>query len=269
MNHKDLQTVLDALLPISHNSTDDPRGQADKAISILKAELDKPDEPVAWGSSDGYWILSEDKELRPDKAFYKIAFYTCPQSCEHLEQENLSLKKLLRVIAYPHRGTNEETMDIFQAASLIQAAYTSEELEGLGHCKTCDVEKQCGYPYKPCDCFDFRKYRPIAAPTAEIIERNKMKLCKICGEPMPAGEQMFHYHGYSCPCPKPPLKREPEYDPAGAPKLELTELERAALAVLNTIKAAADGGLIKLSTNMWIDIDAVLAMATVRRVGVK
>ncbi|AMX93760.1 MULTISPECIES: NADAR family protein [Mesorhizobium] len=29
--------------------------------------------------------------------------------------------------------------------------------------------------------------------------------CDICGEPMPAGEQMFKFHGYSGPCPKPPL----------------------------------------------------------------
>lgn len=29
--------------------------------------------------------------------------------------------------------------------------------------------------------------------------------CSICGEPMPATEQMFKYHGYSGPCPRPPL----------------------------------------------------------------
>lgn len=26
--------------------------------------------------------------------------------------------------------------------------------------------------------------------------------CSLCGEPMPEGEQMFKYHGYSGPCPK-------------------------------------------------------------------
>lgn len=31
--------------------------------------------------------------------------------------------------------------------------------------------------------------------------------CGLCGEPMPAGEEMFQYHGYSGPCPKPPLPR--------------------------------------------------------------
>ncbi len=31
--------------------------------------------------------------------------------------------------------------------------------------------------------------------------------CELCGEPMPPGEQMFKLHGYSGPCPKPPLPR--------------------------------------------------------------
>ena len=29
------------------------------------------------------------------------------------------------------------------------------------------------------------------------------KSCSCCGEPMPEGEEMFNYHGYSGPCPKP------------------------------------------------------------------
>lgn len=36
--------------------------------------------------------------------------------------------------------------------------------------------------------------------------------CSVCGEPMPIGEEMFKFHGYSGPCPKPPLPREPEPD---------------------------------------------------------
>jgi len=32
--------------------------------------------------------------------------------------------------------------------------------------------------------------------------------CALCGEPMPPGEEMFKYHGYSGPCPKPPLPRD-------------------------------------------------------------
>jgi hypothetical protein len=30
-------------------------------------------------------------------------------------------------------------------------------------------------------------------------------VCELCGESMPPGEEMFKYHGYSGPCPKPPL----------------------------------------------------------------
>ncbi|MER8560123.1 NADAR family protein [Mesorhizobium sp. M0578] len=29
--------------------------------------------------------------------------------------------------------------------------------------------------------------------------------CELCGEPMPAGEEMFKFHGYSGNCPRPPL----------------------------------------------------------------
>ena len=31
--------------------------------------------------------------------------------------------------------------------------------------------------------------------------------CTVCGEPMPEGETMFKYHGFSGPCPKPPLPK--------------------------------------------------------------
>ena len=34
---------------------------------------------------------------------------------------------------------------------------------------------------------------------------DKIAKCLICGEPMPAGEEMFKFHGLSGDCPKPPL----------------------------------------------------------------
>jgi len=49
-----------------------------------------------------------------------------------------------------------------------------------------------------------------------MTELNK---CGICGEPMPAGEQMFKYHGYSGPCPAPQQKDEPEI---GTPLADLS-----------------------------------------------
>lgn len=41
--------------------------------------------------------------------------------------------------------------------------------------------------------------------------------CQLCGEPMPQGEEMFNFHGYSGPCPKPPLpKQRPAWIEAAA-----------------------------------------------------
>lgn len=38
-----------------------------------------------------------------------------------------------------------------------------------------------------------------------MAENPEVQKCGVCGEPMPPGEQMFKFHGYSGPCPKPPL----------------------------------------------------------------
>ena len=35
-----------------------------------------------------------------------------------------------------------------------------------------------------------------------------MSKCELCGEPMPEGETMFKFHGYSGPCPKPPMVKQ-------------------------------------------------------------
>tara|TARA_R110000868_G_scaffold90072_3_gene250259 strand:- start:4 stop:177 length:174 start_codon:yes stop_codon:yes gene_type:complete len=41
-----------------------------------------------------------------------------------------------------------------------------------GNCKSCDVEKDCGYQYKPCDCFNYRKFKPKKPEqqTAQVIQ---------------------------------------------------------------------------------------------------
>jgi hypothetical protein len=45
-----------------------------------------------------------------------------------------------------------------------------------------------------------------SAPGGKVSDEAK---CSLCGEPMPKGEEMFYYHGYSGPCPKPPLEPRP------------------------------------------------------------
>ncbi len=57
-------------------------------------------------------------------------------------------------------------------------------------------------------------------------------------------------------------------DAAGEPKTEMTLIERKAVEVLNSLKAAADGGLIHLPDTVQMQIDVVLMTATQRRVGV-
>ena len=37
--------------------------------------------------------------------------------------------------------------------------------------------------------------------------KDEMSKCGICGEPMPAGEEMFKYHGYSGNCPRPLISK--------------------------------------------------------------
>jgi len=47
--------------------------------------------------------------------------------------------------------------------------------------------------------------------------------CELCGELMPDGEGMFMYHGYSGPCPKPPLpKPRPAWIDAAAKECVFT-----------------------------------------------
>ena len=54
---------------------------------------------------------------------------------------------------------------------------------------------------------------------------NGTPCCELCGEPMPPGETMFKFHGYSGPCPKEPLPR-----PAPINWQERAEKAEAALA---------------------------------------
>lgn len=40
-----------------------------------------------------------------------------------------------------------------------------------------------------------------------MTDESNMPRCELCGEPMPEGETMFKFHGFSGPCPAPPLPR--------------------------------------------------------------
>ena len=44
-----------------------------------------------------------------------------------------------------------------------------------GNCQTCPVESQCAYPYKPTDCCDQRKFRPMKAATTMPNSREQFE----------------------------------------------------------------------------------------------
>jgi hypothetical protein len=65
-----------------------------------------------------------------------------------------------------------------------------------------------------------------------------MSNCELCGESMPAGEEMFKFHGYSCECPKPRLKPVKfRKRPVVIEARQVTEAERDKVCVW-----AIDGG---------------------------
>jgi hypothetical protein len=86
-----IEKALEELYPISHNSTNDYRGQADKAIAILKEALEQNDTRVL--NSDGtlhnFTLKMEGKPFRcqcgcnvfhkPNKN--KLTLYQC-NACE-------------------------------------------------------------------------------------------------------------------------------------------------------------------------------------------
>ncbi len=68
--------------------------------------------------------------------------------------------------------------------------------------------------------------------------------CGLCGEPMPEGETMFKYHGFSGPCPAPPLPRPRQPEELLAARIAALEVAEAALQAGRDVMAVihGDGG---------------------------
>ena len=67
--------------------------------------------------------------------------------------------------------------------------------------------------------------------------------CQLCGHPMPSGEEMFFYHGYSGPCPGPPLidiAKQEKKPPTGVSEAVAEAYARAADKMFNHMTARLD-----------------------------
>lgn len=72
--------------------------------------------------------------------------------------------------------------------------------------------------------------------------------CELCGEPMPKGEEMFKFHGYSGPCPKPHLHRPvPQQNVKAIKEAQLLSLLEEAWGII----ANAGGGDWSRESEQW------------------
>lgn len=90
-----------------------------------------------------------------------------------------------------------------------------------------------------------------------------MSKCELCGEPMPPGEEMFKYHGYSCDCPKPPLPREKLKAAVVIDPWKLDIFRRHLAKAGYEFKEGP--GLTKDMLNFYVEIDDLKALEVVVR----
>lgn len=81
--------------------------------------------------------------------------------------------------------------------------------------------------------------------------------CELCGDPMPAGEEMFKFHGYSGPCPK-PIK--PLSSKHGEVLAALHDIKCRLRAWMNDDDAGS-ADAIALLTDLVSDVDDAIAKA--------
>jgi len=95
-----------------------------------------------------------------------------------------------------------------------------ERLDEDGYCRACGVDMRSGKDLTPperlcaepgCrlpenhskhDVESFFASKRKAHPFRPADRAPSQSLCELCDEPMPKGEEMFKYHGYSGPCSK-------------------------------------------------------------------
>jgi hypothetical protein len=72
-------------------------------------------------------------------------------------------------------------------------------------------------------------------PCAVVAET---PLCGLCGHPMPDGEEIFQYHGYSGGCPK-------DQNPAQTPLEKIAELEQKKVGATDDQRDTINGEILE------------------------
>lgn len=77
--------------------------------------------------------------------------------------------------------------------------------------------------------------------------------CELCGEPMPAGEEMFKYHGYSGDCPKPPKPAPMNPEAAEAIRIADKHLAGASIERRKALALDIQEAIVKLAGEIAVD----------------
>lgn len=86
--------------------------------------------------------------------------------------------------------------------------------------------------------------------------------CEVCGEPMPPGEEMFKYHGFSGDCPKPPLhgpamSKAPRADTKPCQRCDALETALRKVRAHTSYVHPADGDLVGLLKGLLASIERI------------
>jgi hypothetical protein len=80
-------------------------------------------------SIDRWNVCNPSAMAQQSIAAITYAFEDARHDMLELAQQNKRLRELLRISAYPSRGTDEESLTIYDFAQIVQSAYTLDQLE--------------------------------------------------------------------------------------------------------------------------------------------
>lgn len=107
--------------------------------------------------------------------------------------------------------------------------------------------------------------RVDAEADAATTAQTPTAICEICGDPMPAGEEVFKFHGLSGPCPKPPLPVSIGVTPSRRTaralvyklQAQLDEANARIAALLSTRRAVPSETNVERAARLWEQLGCI------------